>query len=125
MARVRRTTDGEPRTIAGSRYLGAIVPESAEVHNALGISLAEQGHIEQAVAEFREAAGLAPDSASTQWHLGAALASEGARDEAVAHLRRAVELNPANASARHDLEVVVASMRGGRHEPLDPRSRRQ
>ena len=118
MARVRRLAAREPRTIAGSRYLGAIVPESADLHNALGIAFAEQDDIEQAVAEFREAARLAPDSASTHWHLGAALAREGARDEAIAHLRRAVALNPANADARHDLDVVLASMRA--REPRRP-----
>jgi len=115
MARVRRITEREPRTIAGSRYLGTIVPDSAELHNALGISLAERGDMVRAVAEFREAARLAPDLSSTHWHLGAALASEGARDEAIAHLRRAVELDPTNADARHDLDVVLASMRSGRH----------
>ena len=114
MARVRRITEREPRTIAGSRYLGAIVPDSPEVHDAIGISFAERGDMAQAVAEFREAARLAPDSASTHWHLGAALASEGARDEAIAHLRRALELDPTNANARHDLDVVLASMRSGR-----------
>ena len=115
MARVRRITEREPRTIAGSRYLGAIVPDSAAVHNALGLSFAERGDMAQAVAEFREASRLAPDSASTEWHLGAALAREGARDEAIAHLRRAVELDPANAGARHDLDVVLASVRTDRH----------
>jgi spermidine synthase len=111
LARVRRMAEREPRTIGGSRYLGAIVPDSGEVHNVLGISLAERGEMGRAVAEFREAARLDPDSASTHWHLGAALATEGARDEAVVHLRRAVELDPTNANARHDLDVVLASLR--------------
>jgi len=111
LARVRRLSEHEPRTIAGSRYLGAIVPDSPELHNVLGIWFAERGNIEQAVSEFRDAARLAPDAASTHWHLGAALATEGARDEALVHLRRAVELDPTNADARHDLDVVLASTR--------------
>jgi spermidine synthase len=114
MARVRRVAAREPRAIAGSRYLGAIVPDSAELHNALGISFAERGDMARAVAEFREAARLAPDSATTEWHLGAALASEGARDEAIRHLRRAVELDPTNTDARHDLDAVLASLRSSR-----------
>jgi spermidine synthase len=112
MARVRLLADFAPRTIAGSRYLGAILPDSADLHNALGIALAEKGDVGGAIAEFREAARLAPASASTEWHLGAALAIEGAHDEAIAHLRRSVALDPSNAEARHDLEVVLASMRG-------------
>jgi Flp pilus assembly protein TadD len=67
--------------------------------------------MDEAVAEFREAARLEPSSASTQWHLGAALAFQGARDEAIEHLRRAVELDPTNADARRDLDVVLASTR--------------
>jgi tetratricopeptide (TPR) repeat protein len=114
IARVREASESGPRTIAGSRYLGAIVPESADVHNAVGIALAEKGDVEQAIAEFRQAARLAPDSADTHWHLGAALAMQGAREEAVKHLRRSIELDPSNAAARHDLDVVLASTAAGR-----------
>jgi len=114
MARVRQLSDRQPRAIAGSAYLGAVVPDSAELHNTLGITLAEKGHIDQAIGEFREAARLAPDSASTQWHLGAALAMNGTREEAIEHLRRAVALDPSNGDARRDLDIVLASMPGRR-----------
>jgi spermidine synthase len=107
-ARTRALTDRAPRMIAGSLYLGDIVPDSADLHNVMGIALAEQGRIDEAIAEFREAARLEPDSARTHWHLGAALASRGARDEAIEHLRRSVQLDPRNEAARHDLAVVLA-----------------
>ena len=90
MARTRRATDLEHRLVAGSAYLGAIVPESADLHNILGLSFAQQGRFEEAIAEFRDAMRLEPESAMTHWHLGAALASRGAREEAVEHLRRSV-----------------------------------
>jgi tetratricopeptide (TPR) repeat protein len=109
VSRARRLAERDTRVVAGSRYLGAIVPESAEMHNILGVGLAEQGRIDSAVAEFREALRLEPDSALTHWHLGAALATRGARDEAIAHLRRSVQLDPTNALARHDLDVVLGS----------------
>ena len=112
MARTRRATDQQNRLVSGSAYLGAIVPESADLHNILGLSLARQGRIEEAIGEFREAMRLEPDSAMTHWHLGAALASRGARDEAIEHLRRSVQLDPNNPLARQDLEAVLA---------LDPR----
>ena len=105
--RVRRLAERQDRTIAGSAYLGAIVPESADVQYVLGIALAGKGHVDEAIAEFREAERLAPDSAATQWHLGAALASRGARDEAIEHLRRSVQLDPNNPGARHDLDVLL------------------
>ena len=111
LARTRQISDRQPRFVAGSAYLGAIVPESADLHNTLGIAHAEHGRTDEAVVEFREAARLEPHSASTHWHLGAALAFEGARDEAIAHLRRAVELDPNNADARRDLDVVLKDVR--------------
>ncbi len=107
IAGARRLAESRHRLVLGSAYLGAIVPESADVHNVLGISLAEKGRFDEAIGEFREAQRLAPDSAATQWHLGAALASRGAREEALDHLRRSVQLDPNNLQARHDLDVVL------------------
>jgi spermidine synthase len=103
----RSLSDEQHRVIFGSAYLGAIVPESADVHNILGIGFAERGRLDDAIAEFRAALQLAPDSAETHWHLGAALAYRGVRDEAIEHLRRSVQLDPANAQARHDLDVLL------------------
>ena len=110
-ARLRHLTNRAPRRVFGSAYLGAVVPDSADLHNMIGITLAGRGRIDEAIGEFREAARLEPDSASTHWHLGAALASTGAREEAIEHLRRSVQLDPGNAEAKHDLEVVL----GQRH----------
>ncbi len=112
VARARNLAEQHGRVVAGSAYLGALVPESADVHNILGIALADRGRIDEAIAEFREALRLDPGSAQTHWHLGAALAYRGARDEAVDHLRQSVRLDPTNANARHDLEVLLT---------LDPR----
>ena len=112
VARARNLAEQHGRRVAGSAYLGALVPESADVHNILGIALASRGRIDEAIAEFRTALRLDPASAQTHWHLGAALAYRGARDEAVDHLRESVRLDPGNASARHDLDAVLT---------LDPR----
>jgi Flp pilus assembly protein TadD len=110
--RIRSAAD-TGRRIAGSAYLGAVVPETAEVHNDLGIASASRGQLQAAIAEFRQALVLDPDSAQTHWHLGAALAERGAIDEALGHLRTSVQLDPSNLEAAHDLESVerVASPR--------------
>jgi spermidine synthase len=115
LATARALAEGEalaaraPRTIAGSAYLGAIVPESAELHNLLGLTHASKGDLDKAIAEFREALRLLPDVAATHWHLGAALAARGAHSDAVVHLRRSVELDPTNSDAQRDLEVLTKS----------------
>ena len=111
VARVRRLAVGRPRVIAGSAYLGAIVPESADLHNTLGIALAARGKIHEAIAEFGEALRLDPDSAMTHWHAGAALAAVGAREEAIAHLRRSVQLDPGNGEAQYDLARMLIEAR--------------
>jgi len=107
VARVRGRAVGPPRVIAGSAYLGAIVPESADLHNTLGIALAARGKIPEAIAQFGEALRLDPDSAITHWHVGAALAAAGAREEAIAHLRQSVQLDPNNGMARYDLASLL------------------
>jgi tetratricopeptide (TPR) repeat protein len=106
-ARTRALAEGG-RLVAGSAYLGAVVPETADVHNDLGIAYASRGQLDQAIAEFRRALDLDPDSAQTHWHLGAALAERGALDEAELHLRTSVQRDPTNVDARHDLESVLA-----------------
>ena len=109
-ARALAPPDG--RVVAGSRYLGTIVPESAELHNVLALSNASAGNMDVAIREFREALRLDPESAVTHWHLGAALASHGAAEEALAHLQRSVALDPSNGAAQNDVGAVL--LRQGR-----------
>jgi spermidine synthase len=111
VSRARSLAARRERVIFGSTYLGAIVPETADVHNLLGIELAARGRIDEGITEFRHAMRLEPDSAPTYWHLGAALAYSGARVEAVEQLRRAVQLDPNNLEARRDLDAVLWSLK--------------
>jgi len=109
-ARIRAAADNG-RRMAGSAYLGAVVPETADVHNDLGIAYASRGLIEQAIAEFRQSLQIDPDSARTLWHLGSALASKGELEEAARFLSRSVQRDPSNKDAQHDLETVMALQR--------------
>jgi predicted membrane-bound spermidine synthase/Flp pilus assembly protein TadD len=110
-AQARALAEQQGRVIEGSSYLGAIVPETADVHDIIGISRAERGRLDEAVAEFRHALQLDPASASTHWHLGTALAESGAPVEAIEHLRQSVELDPSNAGARTDLARLLIDTR--------------
>ena len=76
----------------GSAYLGAVVPESADVHDILGVDFASKGALDDAIEEFRAALGRDPSAAKAHWHLGRALVSSGRRDEGIEHLRASVEL---------------------------------
>jgi spermidine synthase len=114
--RVRAAAD-EGRRIAGSAYLGTVVPETPGVHNDLGIAYASRGQLDAAIAEFRQALSLDPDAAETHWHLGAALAERGQLQEAEEHLRTSVQRDPSNVEAAHDLETVTAMRRQGQRVP--------
>jgi tetratricopeptide (TPR) repeat protein len=105
-ARIRAAAD-DGRRIAGSAYLGAVVPDAPGVHNDLGIGYASRGLMDQAIAEFRLSLQLDPDSAETLWHIGAALASKGELQEAEQFLGRSVQLDPTNPNAKHDLDTVI------------------
>jgi len=108
VAEARQHAEREGRVVAGSNYLGMIVPESAAMHNVLGVASATDGRLDDAIAEFSIALTLDPESAQTHWHLGAAFASQNRREEALGHLQRSVQLNPGNGSAQHDLGVILA-----------------
>ena len=106
-ARTRLLAEGGTRRVDGSAYLGALVPESAEMHNILGSALADKGEFDRAIAEFREALRLEPDSASAHANLGLALASNQAPEEAVVHLRRSVQLDPGSGRAHYALAGIL------------------
>jgi len=104
----RRLAERGGRTVAGSGYLGMIVPESAELHNALGIDAATAGRMGEAVEEFSRALAIDPDNAASHWHLGVALASANRHAEALEHLERSAAIDPGNAAVHHDLGLMLA-----------------
>ena len=58
------------RRIMGSAYLGAVVPDSAEVHNLLGLALMRDGELEAAIREFQMALSKDPRSPNARANLG-------------------------------------------------------
>jgi spermidine synthase len=128
LADTSRTTRSG-RTIAGSGYLGAIVPESPELHKLLGAApgaqgakdvtarytaattLLESGRFAEAVDEFRAVLREAPESVQALNNLGVALASLGKMDEAIDQFERALALQPDFADARRNLSFALEKQR--------------
>jgi spermidine synthase/tetratricopeptide (TPR) repeat protein len=108
---VRTRAAVEPRRIADSAYLGAVVPETADVHTLLGVALASRGNVAPAIDEFRRALALDPRFANAHWRLGALLAAQGSAESALEHLETAVELDPGNGRARRDLAWLLLEQR--------------
>ena len=124
------------RTIAGSGYLGALLPESPELRSLLGAArdergatedaaarytlattLLESGRFGEAVEQFRTVLRLAPDSVEALNNLGVALASLGKLDEAIDQFQQALVLRPAFDDARRNLTAARAKRRQA-SEPL-------
>ena len=78
-------------------------PDDAEAHYRLGLALARQRKLEEAVGEFRVAIRLKPDYAEPHNDLGNALLDQGKPEEAVAEHRAAIRLKPDYADAHADL----------------------
>ena len=105
------------RVIAGSAYLGAIVPESAELDNVVrtafvaryqrGTGLLESGQLDDAVNQFREALRLVPSSVEAHNNLGVSLASQGKLDLAIDEFQQALTINPEFADARRNLSDAL------------------
>jgi spermidine synthase len=117
VADVAAAAEGRQRRILGSAYLGAAVPDSAEVHNLVGIAEMRAGRVDEAIREFRQALSKDPRSPNARANLGQILYDQGAvllesrrYGDAAAPLQEAVELMPDSSEAHNDLGVALASL---------------
>jgi Tfp pilus assembly protein PilF len=82
-------------------------PDVAEVHNDLGIVLAQQGKLDLAAARFARAIALKPGLLEAHFNLGNSLKELGKLDEAAAAFRQALALKPDYAEAHNNLGNVL------------------
>ncbi|MGI8981909.1 MAG: tetratricopeptide repeat protein [Pirellulaceae bacterium] len=85
----------------------AVRPTAVAALNDLGISLAEQGKLDEAIAAWRKATELDPKFAYGFTNLGRALRDQNKLDEAVAAYRKAIALDPKFANAYIGLGGVL------------------
>ena len=78
----------------------------AKAHHDLSVTLAEQGHQDEALAAARRAVECDPENAGLHDHLGNLLQKGERLDEAEAAHRRAIELEPDHARAHRQLSVI-------------------
>jgi protein O-mannosyl-transferase len=96
----------------------ACTPTNQTAHNNLGILLAEQGKLDDAIQHFERAVQLSPDYAKAHFNLGSAQARQGKLPEAAQHFERAVQLNPAYTAAHMNLAKVLTAL-GKMNEAVD------
>jgi spermidine synthase len=110
-------TGAGTRPIAGSGYLGAVIPRSAQLDSILkavfvekyqrGTDLLVEHHYPDAIDQFRAALTWDPESVEAHNNLGIALASLGRMDEAVDQFRQALAIEPAFEDARRNLAMAT------------------
>jgi Flp pilus assembly protein TadD len=84
-----------------------IEPRYAEVHNKLGVVLADQGKTAEAASHYMEAVRLKPTLKEAHNNLGNVAAGQGKFDEAVAHYTEALRVQPDDAQAHNGLGSVL------------------
>jgi len=83
----------------------------------LGIALARQGNLEEAIDHFRQALQIEPTYANAHYGLGIALAMRGESEEASDHFRSALRTQPEFAAA-HEALGRALSLQGKRDEAV-------
>lgn len=66
----------------------------ARVHTALGNALGEQGDLEGAIAQYRQALVINPDYARAHYNLGSALEATGNSESAIPEYEAAIQAKP-------------------------------
>ena len=87
------------------------LPDSADLRNAFGVMLYNQGEPPTAAEQFRQALRIDPDMAEAHLNLATTLFVTGQVDEGVGQLHQALELDPDNYKACHTAGVVLTQMR--------------
>lgn len=94
------------------RHALSCAPWSAQLHDYMGVTFAEQGETDRAIAEFREALRIRPDHVEALSDLGAALDGRGQTAAALEFLEQAHRLRPD--SPKVSLNLGSALVNAGR-----------
>jgi len=91
-------------------------PKNADLHNALGWALFQEGKSAEAIAEYRNALAANPEYLKAHNNVALALAEVGQLDEAASHFRKSLEIEP-KAEIYSDLGFVLGQQ-GKREEAV-------
>ena len=76
-------------------------------HNSLGAALEEQGRLDEAISNFREALQIKPDGTQAYYNMGVALEKQGKYDDSLKYLSEAVRLKPDFVNALYNLGIAL------------------
>jgi protein O-mannosyl-transferase len=81
-------------------------------HHNLGVALAEEGRVPEAIEQYQAALRIEPDAANVQTDYGNALAKSGRAPEAIAHYEAALRVLPDSPITHNDLANALAAIPG-------------
>jgi len=84
-----------------------VSPFSSTAHTYIGRAEAEQGHIDEGIAEFKKALEIDPNNFTAHSNLGFALSQTGHVDEAITEYKKALEIYPTFVNAHINLGVAL------------------
>jgi tetratricopeptide (TPR) repeat protein len=87
----------------------ALQPQIPSAHYNLGLALQNNGQLDEAIPEYREAIRLKEDHAEAHFNLGLALGMQGRLNEAIDEYRRGIRLKPDDAQLRNTLARLLAT----------------
>lgn len=82
--------------------------QQPELLNQIGLNLARQGHLEDAISHFNIALFQDPGSSRTHSLIGKAYAATGKSVKGAEHFKKSIELNPNNAATFNDWGILEA-----------------
>jgi tetratricopeptide (TPR) repeat protein len=77
-----------------------------QVHNNLGVTLAKQGKLEEAIGHFARAMQIRPKDAEAHFNMGNVKANQGKYKEAAVYFSKVLRLNPKDCKAHQNLKKV-------------------
>jgi len=110
LADLYRTRGDEARAEEVLRRAADLIPQSAEIHHSLGLSLVRQRRTEEAIDELKRASTLTPENARYVYVYAVALNSTGNPEQAIDILENA---HNAHSNDRDIVSALVAFHRDG------------
>ncbi|HUF42764.1 MAG TPA: tetratricopeptide repeat protein [Verrucomicrobiae bacterium] len=111
------TTRPSPKIHISAAWDGTSWVSVPQAHYNLGVVLASQGQLQDAMRHFRETLTIDANYTKAHHQLAVLLNEQGNTDEAVGHLRRALQLEPEFAKAHESLGRLLVRL-GKRDEAI-------
>lgn len=83
---------------------------SEVIHFLLGITLAGEGDLKEAIHHFSEAVQFNPDNMEAHYHLGTTLSKQGKLKEAVIHFTELLRIKPDSEEVHNELGITLAKL---------------